>query len=375
MASLINHRGTYYVQFYSRNRRPQKKQVNLKVTNKRSAQRLKIELEDRFALGMWDPWVSTDWHESDTQSTPITLREGLELFLREKSHLQPTTLKTYEDTLSFFCSTVGDGKAVMTVRADDVREWLEGTSTNDVTKNSYVRDVKHFFKVLIRLGHLDTNPCDDVRVRRVPNTFPKFMTPEEVDTLVRTIEVYVEQSKHHRPGEIEWIIPVIRANVYLGLRRGELVHLRFDQIDFENRTLSVVNTPEFTTKYGKERVIPVAEVPHRILRKLFDARGQNPSAYVFQTPNGKIVADELSRVFKRFVRMSPIGEEKKESLSFHSLRHTACSWLAASGTAPVESIRAFAGHSSYTVTQRYMHLAPHTFHNRITGAFDRVRAP
>ena len=88
------------------------------------------------------------------------------------------------------------------------------------------------------------------------------------------------------------------------------------------------------------------------------------SEYVFTHRNGTIRPDYLSEVFKSYALKAGFSNTR-----FHHLRHTACSWLAQRGV-PVEAIRRFAGHSSISVTEKYMHLADDVYTQRVVLAMN-----
>ena len=60
--------------------------------------------------------------------------------------------------------------------------------------------------------------------------------------------------------------------------------------------------------------------------------------------------------------------ELDDRLHFHSLRHTAGSWLSMRGV-PIQQIRSILGHSTSRVTERYSHLAPETLDRAMEETF------
>jgi len=116
-----------------------------------------------------------------------------------------------------------------------------------------------------------------------------------------------------------------------GLRRGEMLALRSDQIRGDVLVL------ESTTKSGRPRGIPM---PPRVARI---AREHLPWGLPYW------------QLRKRFdAARAAIG---MAHVHWHDLRHTYGSWLAQSGH-PLTVIRDLMGHSSLAMTSRYSHLAP-----------------
>ncbi len=365
MASLVKAKGLYYLQFYSKNRIPQRKQVPLNVRTKDAACRLKIELEDRYALGRFDPWESAEWHrtESTPQREQITLEDACQRFLVSRSHLSPYTVETYDNILRNFRKRFPRTQVVTLITGQQIGEWLSSTKTGDVSRKTYLRHLNAFFRWLLNNEFISAMPTDAVRLKKVPHKFPKYLTQEQVAHLVRTIHNH--QSKKHVPeSSFDWLIAIIRANACLGLRAGEICSLRWSAVDLPNRRLVVLNTEDFTSKGGRERMLPLSESTCELLHDLRSRTDvSDVHDFVFKTgPNaGKLNRRHLSRQFKRFARDAGLGEH-----CFHSLRHTAASILAASGTVSLESIRIYLGHSSVQVTQKYMHVAPDLYHGQIT---------
>jgi hypothetical protein len=71
MASLVEIKGNYYLQFFDGNKSPSRKKVPLGTQRKRVAKKLKRKYEDAYALGEYDPWTG----EAE-QARPVLGREG-----------------------------------------------------------------------------------------------------------------------------------------------------------------------------------------------------------------------------------------------------------------------------------------------------------
>jgi len=102
------------------------------------------------------------------------------------------------------------------------------------------------------------------------------------------------------------------------------------------------------TKSGRERAVPL---PSKVVETL--ERLEHCTGYVFylRVPRFQMHPDTITHRF-RDVREEVLPS--REGFSFHSLRHSYCTWLAEAGT-PVHVIKGLAGHSSVTTTMRYIH--------------------
>ena len=122
----------------------------------------------------------------------------------------------------------------------------------------------------------------------------------------------------------------ILLSAYTGLRKGEL--LRLTKADVEDGCVVVRSGKSKTS----ERIIPVPRVALPILKRL-------PI---------KMDANKLDKEWRKVRSAAGL-----DHVRFHDLRHTYGSWLAQSGASGV-IIRDAMGHSSLTVTSRYLHSAP-----------------
>lgn len=169
-----------------------------------------------------------------------------------------------------------------------------------------------------------------------------FLTFEELDRLVASAD------------SGEW-----RARIYLaaltGLRQGELLALRWDDVDLERYRITVARSTsrKITTspKSRKGRIIEIGETARALLRAQRHLRGP----FVFADQDGNQLTDgdtkwPLWRACKR-AGLRRIG--------WHVLRHTYASHLAMLGASP-KTIQEQLGHATLDMTMRYMHLAPAT---------------
>ncbi|MCL6622894.1 MAG: site-specific integrase, partial [Syntrophobacterales bacterium] len=131
--------------------------------------------------------------------------------------------------------------------------------------------------------------------------------------------------------------------LHTGMRKGELLNLRWDQI----RDGFIYLTE---TKSGKARQIPVSDRAAQVLREL-QIRNQWKSPYVFIGPNGKRLGD-VKKSFNAACRRAGL-----EDFRFHDLRHTFASHLVMRG-ANLKAVQRLLGHSDSKMTDRYSHLSP-----------------
>jgi integrase len=177
-----------------------------------------------------------------------------------------------------------------------------------------------------------------------------FFTFEEFDRLVAG-----------SAEEPQWHAAVLLAGE-AGLRMGEILALEWEDIDLKTGTLTVMRNDWRgqigSPKSGKDRPIPLTKRTVVALKAIRHLRGR----LVFCWETG-------ARWTLTTMRAGIKRQEKRAGLrvtGWHVLRHTFCSHLAMRG-APAVSIKELAGHSSITVTNRYMHE-----NGELRSAIDRL---
>jgi integrase len=157
-----------------------------------------------------------------------------------------------------------------------------------------------------------------------------------------------------------------------GLRRGEIMALKWTDLDIKRRIIhvqrsiwkgrKVAEVHETTTKGGKGRKVRMTSELAAAL-----AKHRNLQERVLMTEDGGALTNKIvRRWFERVQRAAGL----EVTGAIHRLRHTFCSMLAAEG-APPGAIKELAGHASLSTTMKYMHLSPTTLDAAI-GLLDRA---
>lgn len=131
--------------------------------------------------------------------------------------------------------------------------------------------------------------------------------------------------------------PIWRFLANTGLRRSEFVKAR--RADVVNGAIRVESTEEGRTKSGRWREVPLNRDALAALKRLGDDR------------LSWLAKDALTHRFAVVVATAGVTG------NLHMLRHTFCSHLVMAGVS-LRAVQVLAGHSSYSITERYAHLAP-----------------
>jgi integrase len=208
-----------------------------------------------------------------------------------------------------------------------------------------------------RKGWIERNPAidaDKVTVRRSEDF--RYLTPDEVERVARSGRSEFGQ--------------MIRVAAYTGLRMGELLALRWRDVDFAGARLHVrrnwVQGAEDLPKSGHRRSVPLSDPAARALDSLSRreyAAGASDLVFVSEAAE-RLSDDVVRRRFAKALKAAGIAP-----MRFHDLRHT-FGTLAASRGIELVRIKEWMGHADITTTMIYAHYAPaHDDAARLTAAF------
>lgn len=138
------------------------------------------------------------------------------------------------------------------------------------------------------------------------------------------------------------LLLIVQVALNTGMRRGEILGLRWCQLDLSARTIRLDKT-----KSGKPRIVPINGYLFDILMRQKEKSGS--SEFVFPNPSTSKPFRDVKRAFNKASTDAGI-----EGLRFHDLRHTFASRLVAAGVDLI-TVKDLLGHHSVKVTERYTH--------------------
>src|SRR5690606_5367745 len=154
-------------------KKPARKRLSLKTRHRRTAERLLAKLEAEYLLGAFDPWAPVDRGEYEEHEVPSTLIGAVEMYLADRPHLRPLTVKTYRESLVRLAAHVGADFPIQSLQPRHVVAWLESTNTKPVTKRKYVNHLGYLFRWLVARGAIEHDLSKAVNLERVPEQAPK----------------------------------------------------------------------------------------------------------------------------------------------------------------------------------------------------------
>jgi integrase len=131
--------------------------------------------------------------------------------------------------------------------------------------------------------------------------------------------------------------------MYTGLRRGNLLKLRRQNIDVEQRTITVERT-----KNGLPLVLPLVGEAYEVVQRLCEPLGKDD--HLFPHASEAMPMWSYVKAFDYAMKRAKI-----EDASFHTLRHCVGSYLVQAGV-PLYVVSRILNHKSIVMSQRYSHL-------------------
>jgi len=181
----------------------------------------------------------------------------------------------------------------------------------------------------------------------------RFLTIEEVEAVLRAMP-------DEPLGRVERVL--VLAAAMTGMRRGELLGLRWKDVDWPARKIRVVRTyvggKEDTPKSeSSRRAVPLASRLAAELQRLYEfSPYQGDEDPVFTHPSGTglpLDASAVSKAFKRALKKAGVRQVR-----FHDLRHTFGTMMAASPNVSMRTLQGWLGHADPGTTAIYAHFAP-----------------
>jgi integrase len=296
--------------------------------------------------------------------TGVTFAEAAEEYLtwlevdRER---KPSTLRDYRSMVrTHMLPTFGDA-FLEDITPDQIERWRLAFDPA-LANRTKIKVMTVLFGILERarkVYRLPTNPARDMEkpTQRRRAGLDVFSV-EEVMALVRAAD-----------GEQDAAIFLVAA--FTGLRRGELVALRWRDVDFTGQTIRVVASYTdgvlTTPKSGKVRSVPMApEVAAALARLALRAEWTSDDDLVFVgMAGGYLDASALYRRYKLALRRAGL-----RNLRFHDLRHTF--GTRAITKASILQVKEWMGHADVDTTMQYLHYAPRAQEAALLGEVFRA---
>jgi site-specific recombinase XerD len=260
-----------------------------------------------------------------------------EYLVYAKSNKSPHSYERDTFILKNFADFIQADKlsAITPMKLEAYKTHRRDNGAKSTTVNRELNTIKAMLNKAVAWGSLAQNPAKSVQKFKEPKRQVRYLTKEEVRKAIKAAE--------------ERLRPILETFLHTGLRRDELIHLTWEDIDFKNRILSVQAKEGWNPKDYEVRHIPMTAR----LTQLLKDHPRRDETVIFRNGSGApLDGNVLSRDFRVIFRRCGI-----KNASVHTLRHTFASHLVMNGT-DIYTVQKLLGHSSIKTTEIYAHLAP-----------------
>ena len=280
--------------------------------------------------------------------------------------LKPSSLSNYQQMANFYIYPTLGTQQLDSIRPTDILDWvnslrLSGLSTNTIRRARSI--LLNMLESAVGQDILNRNPVtSSSAVRKVEGETSQVKKSYSAAEVLMALEA-LSQTSYEGP---------FRLMVFLGLRIGEVIGLKWDQVSFDTNQIWIVQTEgnipvlnsdgtwkyqrvSGSTKSGRKRVLQLSESQAVFLKKhrkeqsrtrFSHGQNWNPDNYVFVTSNGTpFAANNVRKGIK-----SVLSKHGIRVIRLHDLRHTA-GFLAAEAGISVNDIQDMLGHSNIAITK------------------------
>jgi len=286
------------------------------------------------------------------------LNNKLDNYLREHkvimNHSQ-ATIQNYKYTITRFINWLETNNYYLNQRNvnEIIKRYtfcLDEKISKISTRNRYLIQVKGFLQYL-GYRNLKVTLGKDTKNRQ-----PKYLTIEEIEAVIETIEIQNQTDKYRA-------LAIIKTLFNTGLRVSELLNLKKKDIDLkskEDQTVIRVNG-----KGNKERNVFINQDTLKSIRTMI-LKYDNQTEYVFINQyKNQMSTINVNRILKKYAKATDtriLQKDKEKFLNLskrltpHSLRHSFTVYLLNDNKIPVNAVKELLGHSSLLSTQIYTKL-------------------
>jgi integrase len=313
-------------------------QKTTRTENKKQAQRIHDKVKYEIAEGIWfDRLPGED----------KTFKEMMEKFEEEHASKKRSaaTFKEYIKKLNSFFGDCTVSK-ISPPMINEFKNKRRSEGVTGATINRHLATLRKAFNLAINEWEwVKENPVLRVSVEKEPPGRVRYLSEEEFDRLYDACP--------------EWLKPIVLTAKHTGMRRENILSLKWEQVDLFRRVITLEHT-----KNDERHGIPLNDTLLQMFLSLSKVRHLH-SSYVFCHENGKRFY-EIKKGFKKALKKAGI-----EDFRFHDLRHCFASSLVQKGV-DLYQVQRLLGHKSNAMTQRYAHLAPENLRNAVLKLDEKV---
>lgn len=312
------------------------------TSDRKLAQRIFEKIKGEIAEGKWFERIPGE---------DYTFTDLMEKYLSEYSAVSKAPKSHVRDRcMARILSKRFKDVPLLAITAKDISEYKLARRADGVsprTINYELTLMNHAFKIAIREWEwLKENPVRNVTREKVRNRIERWLTLQEESKLLAAAP--------------EWLQDIIVFAINTGFREGEILRLKWHQIDFDRRTITIAEQ-----KNGEIDTLPLNETTLKVLRRKAAGRS-GKTEYVFPSSHStQLDFRNLIRAFEGAVKKAELPKTR-----FHDLRHTFATRLAQAGV-DLFQLQRLGRWKTVSMVMRYAHHCPESLRAGIE-VMDRI---
>ncbi|MCL4515485.1 MAG: tyrosine recombinase XerC [Firmicutes bacterium] len=250
------------------------------------------------------------------------------------------TLRSYRTDLEVFSNFLGCNTSLSSIDSDSVREYLarlRSLGLSSATMRRRLATLRSLFGWLIEEDVLVKSPIKKSMNPKTGKRLPVYLTVDEITRLLKAPDTTTPRGIRDRA--------IIETLYSAGIRVGELVNLKMQDIDLKGKKLRIREG-----KGNKDRMVPLADQTANAIRNYLKVRPEatkDPALFLSRLKT-RLTTTMINKLLKGYVAKAGI----EKPISAHCLRHT-CATHLLEGGADLRTVQEILGHSSIATTQIY----------------------
>ena len=313
---VYKRKNIYYIDYHFRGKRIRERIGTNRKLAELTLSKIKVEIAENKYL-------------DKRKQKKIKFEDFAETFLEDYSKNNKKSWKTDFYHLKRL-KTVFGKMYLFNITPKDIEEFkkMRKKDVSFATVNREIATLKTMFNKAIEWGNLDNNPAKNVKFFKEDNARLRHLEKAEILKLIACCSSYLR--------------PIVILALNTGMRKGEILGLKWRDIDFKRGIIYLLNT-----KNGEKREVPLNDFAKRTL---IQVRRHPDSPYVFCKKDGNPYKDIRKSFFTSLQKAGIMN------FKFHDLRHSFASQLVMAGI-DLNTVRELLGHKDIRMTLRYAHLS------------------
>lgn len=313
-----------------------------------------------------------------------TLGEWLDAWMKDYKFraLEPITYTQYTRIIDTIIKPAIGHKKLSSIKTPDIQKFINSLQRDGIRQDNgaggystaYIQKIRNMlhdaFDQAATNGMIVRNPVNGVEMPKQTKPQIRVLSHDEQERFIKALDGFE-------------LRPMFMLALCTGMRRGELLGLTWDCVDFRNKTITVrqsatrykdpvtgqavhtIKEPKTWTSYRKipmvDNIIPILRNHMQSQRVHMIDPNWNPNDLVFCSSKGTIIeANTVNRYLNQIIKRAEL-----EKFSMHALRHTFATRMMEAGV-PAKVVQEMLGHKDVALTlNTYTHVTLDTAHREI----------